>query len=227
VILAEDVLPLLIDDASGKPVVDTTRLDLALAGGMLLDLATSGRVDVAGPGQQVKAGRLLVCDDRSTDDSLLDEALRRVGAVGPRKPEKVLPALAKGLRKDLLLRLIAQGILRDQRRRTLGIFPTHVWPAVDANHQRQVRAGLRDVLVVGRSPTPREAALVSLLQAIDQVPKVLGNVGIPARELRRRAKDVAAGGFADEAVRRAVEAVTAATTAAIVATVIASGASGG
>lgn len=226
-ILAEDVLPLLIDDASGKPVVDTTRLDLALAGGMLLDLATSGRVDVAGPGQQVKAGRLLVCDDRSTDDSLLDEALRRVGAVGPRKPEKVLPALAKGLRKDLLLRLIAQGILRDQRRRTLGIFPTHVWPAVDANHQRQVRAGLRDVLVVGRSPTPREAALVSLLQAIDQVPKVLGNVGIPARELRRRAKDVAAGGFADEAVRRAVEAVTAATTAAIVATVIASGASGG
>jgi hypothetical protein len=227
VILAEDVLLLLIDDASGKPVVDTTRLDLALAGGMLLDLASSGRVDVAGPGQQVKAGRLLVCDDRSTGDSLLDEALRRVGAVGPRKPEKVLPALAKGLRKDLLLRLIEQGILRDQQRRTLGIFPTHVWPAVDANHQRQLRAGLRDVLVVGRSPTPREAALVSLLHAIDQVPKVLGDVGIPARELRRRAKDVAAGGFADEAVRRAVEAVTSATTAAIVATVIASGASGG
>lgn len=226
-ILAEDVLLLLIDDASGKPVVDTTRLDLALAGGMLLDLASSGRVDVAGPGQQVKAGRLLVCDDRSTGDSLLDEALRRVGAVGPRKPEKVLPALAKGLRKDLLLQLIEQGILRDQQRRTLGIFPTHVWPAVDANHQRQLRAGLRDVLVVGRSPAPREAALVSLLHAIDQVPKVLGDVGIPARELRRRAKDVAAGGFADQAVRRAVEAVTSATTAAIVATVIASGASGG
>ena len=226
-ILAEDVLLLLIDDASGKPVVDTTRLDLALAGGMLLDLASSGRVDVAGPGQQVKAGRLLVCDDRSTGDSLLDEALRRVGAVGPRKPEKVLPALAKGLRKDLLLQLIEQGILRDQQRRTLGIFPTHVWPAVDANHQRQLRAGLRDVFVVGRSPAPREAALVSLLHAIDQVPKVLGDVGIPARELRRRAKDVAAGGFADQAVRRAVEAVTSATTAAIVATVIASGASGG
>ena len=216
-ILAEDVLLLLTDDASGKAVVDKTHLDLAVAGGVLLDLATLGRVAVTGEGEQVKAGRLVVRDVAPTDDDVLDEALARVGALGPMKPYRALPKLAKGLREELLARMVARGILREQEGRVLGIFPSHTWPALDPSHERQVRAGLNDVLVVGRAPAPREAALISLLQAIGQVPKVLGDVGVPARELRRRAKEVADGGFVDEAVRRAVAEISAATSAAIVA----------
>lgn len=216
-ILAEDVLLLLTDDISGKAVLDKTQLDLALAGGVLLDLATIGRVDVTGPGEQVKAGRLVVRDVSPTDDYVLDEALRRIGEVGPMKPYRVLPKLAKGLRQDLLGRMVGRGILRAQEGRILGIFPSHTWPALDSNHEREVRAGLHDVLVVGRAPAPREAALICLLQAIGQVPKVLRGVGVPGRELHRRAKDVANGGFVDEAVRRAVEEISAATTAAIAA----------
>lgn len=214
-ILAEDVLLLLIDDASGKALVDKTHLDLALAGGVLLDLATLGRVDVTGPGEQVKAGRLVVRDVSPTDDEVLDEVLLGVGALGPMKPYRALPKLAKGLREDLLGRMAGRGILRPQEGRVLGIFPSQTWPALDSSHQRQVRAGLHDVLVVGRAPAPREAALICLLQAINQVPKVLGDVGVPARELRRRAKEVAHGGFVGEAVRRAVEEISAATSAAI------------
>jgi len=217
VILAEDVLLLLTDDASGKAVVDKTHLDLAVAGGVLLDLATLGRVAVTGEGEQVKAGRLVVRDVAPTDDDVLDEALARVGALGPMKPYRALPKLAKGLREELLARMVARGILREQEGRVLGIFPSHTWPALDPSHERQVRAGLNDVLVVGRAPAPREAALISLLQAIGQVPKVLGDVGVPARELRRRAKDVASGGFVDEAVRRAVEEINAGMAAAITA----------
>jgi hypothetical protein len=215
VILAEDVLLLLIDDASGKAVVDKTHLDLALAGGLLLDLATLGRVDVTGAGEPVKAGRLVVREDSPTDDEVLDEGLRRVGSLRPMKPYRVLPKLAKGLREDLLGRMVGRGILRPQEGRILGIFPIHTWPALDSSHEREVRAGLHDVLVVGRGPSPREAALISLLQAIGQVPKVLGDVGVPARELRRRAKEVANGGFVDDAVRRAVAEISAATSAAI------------
>jgi len=217
VILAEDVLLLLTDDASGKALVDKTHLDFAVAGGVLLDLATLGRVAVTGEGEQVKAGRLVVRDVAPTDDDVLDEALARVGALGPMKPYRALPKLAKGLREELLARMVARGILREQEGRVLGIFPSHTWPALDPSHERQVRAGLNDVLVVGRAPAPREAALISLLQAIGQVPKVLGDVGVPARELRRRAKDVASGGFVDEAIRRAVEEINAGMAAAITA----------
>jgi hypothetical protein len=219
-ILAEDVLLLLLNDVSGKAVVDKTRLDLALAGAVLLDLATLGRVDVAVAGEQVKPGRLVVRDGSPTDDDVLDEGLRRIGE-RPKKPEGVLPVLAKGLRARLLERLVQRGIVRSDEGRVLGIFPTHSWPAVDSDHERQVRAGLHDVLVVGRTPAPREAALVSLLQAIDQVPKVLGNVDVSARDLRRRAKEISEGGFADVAVRKAVQAVNAAMTAAVMSAVVA------
>lgn len=219
-ILADDLLLLLTDDVSGKPVVDGTRLDLALAGAVLLDLATAGRVDVAGPGEPVKAGRLVVRDPRPTDDPVLDEGLRRIVTTGPKKPENVVPVLAKQLRPAIFARLVHHGMLRAVEGRVLRIFPTTSWPAVDPTHENQLRAALHDVLVVGRTPTPREAALVALLQAVDQVPTVLRGTGVPKGELRRRAKAVAQGGFADAAVRRAVEAVNAATTAAIVASTV-------
>jgi hypothetical protein len=148
------------------------------------------------------------------------EGLRRIGE-RPKKPEGVLPVLAKGLRVRLLERLVQRGIVRSEEGRVLGIFPTHSWPAIDSDHERQVRAGLHDVLVVGRTPAPREAALVSLLQAIDQVPKVLGSVDVSARNLRRRAKEISEGGFADVAVRKAVQAVNAAMTAAVMSAVVA------
>jgi hypothetical protein len=216
-ILAEDLLLLLVDDRTGRPVVDTTRLDLALAGALLLDLAALGRVDVTRPGGPVKAGRLVVRDATPTGDPVLDEAARRIRSSAPRKPEALLPHLKKGLREELLARLVGRGVLRAEEGTVLGLFPTRSWPAADPTHERQVRAGLWDVLVVGRAPSPREGALVALLQAVDQVPRVLPGSGLPHRELRRRAKLVAAGGFADDAVRRAVEAVNTATMVAVMA----------
>ncbi|MBB2924538.1 GPP34 family phosphoprotein [Cellulomonas cellasea] len=220
-ILAEDVLLLLTDDVTGKPVVDTTRLDLALAGAVLLDLATAGRVDVSGPGEPVKPGRVVVRDPRPTGDGVLDEGLRRISAKGPRKPASVVPELAKKLRPELLARLVERGVLRLQEGKVLGIFPTSAWPAVDPAYEDGLRRGLHDVLVVGRTPTPREAALVSMLQGVDQVPRVLGDVGVPKRELRQRAKAVAHGGFADAAVKGAVEAVNAAVMAGVMAATVA------
>ena len=216
-ILAEEILLLLTDDTTGKPVVDAGRLDLALAGALLLDLTITGRVDVAGPGEPVKAGRLIVRDARPVGDGVLDEALGRIYASGPKKPEHVLLALKKDLRPALYARLAERGILRLEQGKVLGIFQTSRGRALDSRHELQLRAGLRDVLVIGRSPTEREAGLIALLQAVDQVPKVLGTAEVGARELRRRAKIAVSSGLADTAVRKAVQAMNAATMAAVVA----------
>lgn len=225
-LIAEDLLLLLTDDSTGKPTVDSTKLPFGLAGAVLLELALARRVDVAGPGEPVRAGRLVVRDASPTGDPVLDEALRRVAAAGPKKPESVLNALGKGLREELYGRLVARGILRAEEGRVLGIFPTHRWPAQDVEHEARVRAGLRDVLVDGRTPSDREVALVSLLSALDQVPNAVGPVDVPRGELKRRAKVVAAGSMAGDAVRKAVDAVTAATTAALVMVIAAGGAAG-
>ena len=222
-LIAEDLLLLLTYDESGKPIVDTTKLDLGLAGAVLIDLAERDRVEVAGPGETVREGRLYVRDRTPTGETVLDEVLSRVEDRGPKKPASLVPHLTKGLREALYERLAARGIVRAEEGRVLGIFPRRQWPATDSTHEDEMRRGLRDVLVAGREPTVHEAMLVSMLYAVEQVPKVLGDE-VDKREVRERAKSIAEGQFAGEAVRKAVEAVRAAVlTSVIAASVVATG----
>lgn len=213
-LLAEDVLLLLTDDATGKARTDSVRLDLVLAGAVLVELMTLERVAIAQPGGPVRAGRLVVVDASPIGDGILDEGLRRIAASKPRKPESMLSVLQKGLRHALYGQLVGRGIVRAEEGKVLGLFPVRLWPAVDSRHEHMVWASLREVLVDGRAPTPTEANIVALLQSIDAVPKTLGDVGVPARELRRRAKAISASHVGSAAVRKAVEAVNTAMVAA-------------
>lgn len=215
-LLAEDLLLLLLDDSTGRPVTDGTRLDNAIAGAVLLELALQGRVDIAGTNQaKVKKGRLVCRDPSPTGDPVLDDALARLVDKDGKKPDSALGPLGKGLRTRLLNGLATRGILRRDKGRVLGIFPTTRWPAADSRHERALRSALHDVLVVGLTPDDRTGALISLLSAIDVLPKVVDAPN--RRDLKRRGKEVAEGAWAADAVRRAVAAVNAATTAAVTA----------
>jgi hypothetical protein len=216
-LIAEDLLLLLTNDSTGKTTVDSSRLPVGLAGAVLLELALARRVGITGPGEPVKPGRLVVRDGSPTGDPLLDAALRRIHAAGPKKAGSALQTLGKGLREELFGRLVARGILRFEEGRVLGIFPTRSWPAEDVEHESRVRAGLRDVLVVGRTPSDREVGLVALLSALDKVPDVVGPVDVPRRELKRRAKVIAEGSMAGDAVRTAIDEINAAMTAVFIA----------
>ncbi len=223
-LIAEDLLLLLVDDDTGRPVTDGTKLDHALGGAVLLELALQGRVDIAGPGSEVKKGRLVVNDPSPTGHAVLDAALSLLVDKSGRKPDQVIGPLAKGLRKRLLGGLADRGVLRRDEGRILGIFPTTRWPAEDSRHENELRSRLQDVLVVGVTPDNRTGALVSLLAAIDVVPKI---VDAPDRRaVKRRAKEIADGAWAADAVRRAVEAVNAAMVATIAATSVAASSGG-
>lgn len=211
-LLVEDLLLLLIDDASGRAVLDRTRLERALAGAVLVELAMAGRIAPAPAGGPVKAGRIVVLDRRPTGDGLLDEALARL-ADKPSRPARAVEKLVKGLRQAVLTRLVEAGFVREEHRRAIGVFPTTTWPAVRPEHEARLRAELRGVLVEGRAPDARVAALVSLLTAVDAVPKVLPVAD--RRALVRRARTVADGDWAGRAVREAVDAVNAAVVVAV------------
>ena len=127
--------------------------------------------------------------------------------------------LGKRLRDRLYARLAEQGVLRSERGRVLGIFPTQKWPAAEAAHERHLRAELEQALLTGLLPQERVAALVSLLHALRAVPKVVRpkDHGVPKRDLDRRAKEIAEGDWGSAAVRKAVDAMAAATMAAVTA----------
>lgn len=225
-LLAEDLLLLLTDDDTGKLVVSGAEADVALGGAQLIELTLLGRVDVTREGEG-RPGRLVVRPGERPTDPLLDEALDLVASRQGKKPDAVVGPLGKKLRDRLYDRLTETGVLRSEPGKVLGIFPTHRWPAVDAAHERDLRAGLEQALLTGLQPQERVAALVALLLALRSVHKVVRpqDHGLSRRDLDRRAKEIAEGDWGSAAVRKAVDAMTAATMAAITAATVA--ASGG
>lgn len=226
-LIAEDLLLLLTDDDRGKLVASASGVDVALGGAMLIELTLLGRVDVAGPGESVRKGRLLVKDAGPTPDPLLDEALAQLVAKQGKRPANVVSALGKGLRRRLYARLTDRGLLRGESGRILGIFPSRQWPTEDAAHEDSVRMLLAHALRVGATDDLRVAALVSLLQALNVVQKVVGSdtVGLSKKEMKANAKQIAEGDWGSEAVRKAIDAMSAAVMVATTAAVTA-GASG-
>jgi hypothetical protein len=214
VLLAEELALLLMGDASGRPVTDGQRVDIALAGGVLLELILRGHVTITERGHPAGKNRVVAVKAARTGEPVLDEALARITAGRTRRAQDTLPKLAKQLRPLLLDRLVKQGVLRVERSTLLGVFPRTRFRPNDGGPKSALRAAVHDVLVVGRAPTDREAGLISILQGVGQVPRVLGPVGIPKGELRRRAKKVAEGEAVGEAVRRAIQATDSAMTAA-------------
>ena len=222
-LLAEDLLLLLTDDDTGRLLVEGSSADVALGGARLIELTIEGRVDLTGEGEG-RTGRLVVRDRTRLADPILDEALDLVAAKEGKKPDAVVGPLGKKLRDRLYLRLAEQGVLRSERGKVLGLFPTRRWPASDAAHERQLRAGLEQALLMGLQPPERVAALVSLLHALRSVHKVVRpkDHGVSKRDLDRRAKEIAEGDWGSAAVRKAVDAIAAATVAAVTAATTAS-----
>jgi len=228
VLIAEDLLLLLTDDTTGALSSSGMRVDPALAGALLVELAARGRVDLTGETEGRRPGRIVVRDPSPTGDDLLDGALAQLGERAGSKPRNVLGPLAKGLRARLYARLVDRGILRAEQRRVLGLFTVHRWPTREGRHEQALRADLRAVLLDGRDPDERCGALVGLLHAARALRVAVDarEHGRSRRDVEQRAKVIAEGSWGSAAVRKALDETAAAVTAAIVAATSASGASG-
>ncbi|MDV6303920.1 GPP34 family phosphoprotein [Rhodococcus cerastii] len=219
-LIAEDLLLLLLDDDSGKPLADSTKLPRVLAGALVVELAMIGSLRITGPDEQIKKDHVVVAGSRPED-----EFLRRVfdlvaSASRPMKPQKVIEKSQKNLAKELAARLVAQGFVTEKKDKVLGLFPTTTWPAQDTSREKVLRDALRSALVDGTTPSPHTAALISLISAVDLTHKVIEDAD--KKLLKRRAKEIAEGEWAGAAVRKAVSDVNAAVMAAVMVPVIVS-----
>lgn len=214
-LIAEDLLLLLYDDETGKPITGSPGLDYALAGAVLIELTLQGKLDITGEGNGEKPGRLKVLDGAPTGDPILDERLAFVVDKPGKKPKDQVGRLSKHLRDQLLARLVERGVLEETQGKVLGFIPVPRWPAKDARHEAEVRAQLESVLKAGTAPNERTGALIALLSALNVVPKVVTDA-VDKRALNQRAKEIAESDWAAAAVKKAVAEMQAAITAAIV-----------
>jgi hypothetical protein len=215
-LIAEDLLLLVTDDASGRLSAPAAQVDAGLGGANLVELTLRNKVDLSGEQDQGKPGRITVRDPSPPGDAVLDAALQIVGAHQGKRPSTVIRPLSRNLRQTLYQRLADSGVVRAEQGRILGIFPVHRWPAQDASHETEVRRLVTQALVQQVAPDTRTAALIGLLRALKCEHKIVDprQYGLSRRELGARAEEIAKGNWVSEAVRKAIEETNAAVVAA-------------
>ena len=209
-LIAEDVLLLATDDATGKATISALQLDPALAGAVLIELVVAGRVNLLSEERQAK---VVVTDGTPLGDPVLDVALQSLIDKAPLKPVQAIRLLAKGLRARLNDLLEQRGILRRESGKVLGLFPTTRWPARDSGNELEVRALVVGALLKGQEPDGRAAAVISVLTAADMLKTVVQRPDINAA--KARGKEIGAGNWAGDGIRRVIQETQSAMTAAV------------
>ncbi|MFF4381228.1 GPP34 family phosphoprotein [Kitasatospora sp. NPDC001547] len=211
VTLAEEVLLLTLEDESGA-VKESAGAACAIPGALLAELALAGRVALEDGTVTVVPG------GEPTGEPLLDGRLERLAewARGRRtaKASEWLTQDRATAPADTLERLVERGLVTEERRRVLGVFPVRRYPEADGRVERALRERLAAVVLHGAEPDARTGALIALLHAAGLYRSAFPEV--PRKEVEPRFAEIAEGEWAGEAVREAIR-----NTRAVLAAVIA------
>ena len=145
-LIAEDLLLLLLDDEKGS-LAASDKVDAALGGAVLAELALTGAVTVDERTSRWVAPKVRATEHAPEDRVLIDA--QATVAEKDRSAQDLVTKIGKGLKDDLADRLAERGILERRRDRVLGLLPRTRWPALDTTHEDAVRRALTDCLVQG------------------------------------------------------------------------------
>ncbi|MFC4066932.1 GOLPH3/VPS74 family protein [Actinoplanes subglobosus] len=215
--LLDDLVLLAYDDEGGTWTIGDY-LDYGVAAAALLELTRAGRLGFA-------AGTLTVTDGTPTGDPVLDDVLGRIAAEpGRRAPSAWIPVLSRGARQPILDRMVAAGMLGEERSRVLGVFSRTHYPAIGATPA--LRAGLRHRLRAAVDGTeeavPGTAALCALAGALGWHRQLFPD--LPPSIVEARLREIGSGQWAGTAAGEALTEVRLAVMVALTAVAVATGA---
>ena len=161
--LADEIVVLMLDDETGDVRLDCRAVaDIAIAGGLLMELALLGRIDT-------DLETLFLADARSTGDDLLDAILAEIADAPARKSSawwiEQLGSRQGGWLERILTRLVAAGVLREEERSYLWVFSRRAYPQISGREEREAKGRLLSVLFNDDIPDPRDTLLMGLANA--------------------------------------------------------------
>lgn len=210
-LIAEDLLLLLIDEESGRPLVNSTRMTSSLAGALVMELALDDVIVPEDPDADSGRSKIVAVGAQPADPLL--QLTWQSCSDKPRHAAAVIQQLDRKVKEPLLERIAVKGWVREERSKVLGIFARTSWPEVDGRHEAELRNDLGIALLQGGKPDSRIAALISLLLAAEALPKLFPDAGKKA--LEARATELSDGDWAGAAVRKAIAEVQAAVMVAV------------
>ncbi|MFI6083197.1 GPP34 family phosphoprotein [Streptomyces sp. NPDC051217] len=191
----------MFDDKSGA-IAGVGTLFYTLGGAVLVELGLGGhvRVDENDKGLNGLKVHAVVGDPLS--DPVLRAAHEKV-AGRVRGVQTLLIEIGTGLRETVLDRLVERGMLRQETKKTLGLFRSTATTAGDTGHKKALVEKVRAVLIDGAEPDAHTAALIGLLSASGTLPSLHRSVPWSGK-VHQRAKELERGSWGAEAVNSAV-----------------------
>lgn len=189
----------------GNAVTDRTHLDNGLGGALMLELALSGRIDVADK-------KVVVRDPTPTGDRLVDQALEQIAAAGKaRKAGYWVSKFARDIRGRVLDQLVADGVLRVEKDTVLWVFPRTRYPApggVEPSAETEARLRIRSAVSASGAVDARTAVLSALVAVTHLDRDVFAD--LDRKQVRTRLKEIGDGNWAAAAVKQTIRHVLAA-----------------
>jgi len=195
--IAEDLLLLLLDNASARPALERDRCDRVLAGAMLLDLAYACRIRPAVPGESVEPGHLVALAGDGPPDPVLEPALQLLHQ-RPLAPADAVSKLRKVAKESVALHMERLGQIRRIPSSAKRFSHVDAWPLTNRDRVALARAALLSALFDGKPPTPSTAAIVTLLHAADGLGALLSLNDRGWRWVHARATEISSGSWVDE-----------------------------
>lgn len=153
--LGEQILLLSLDDETGTGQLQA-HVEAMQSSAVLMELVLRRRIGL-------EDGLVVPVDPSPIDEPALDEALAQIATSEPQPAKAWLLSLRDGAIGGALRGLLAKGIVGEERSRRWGIFTQRRHPQLDGTAEQELRARLAAVVLHGRDPDPRTAALVVLL----------------------------------------------------------------
>lgn len=177
---AEELYLLALDDITGKVLIPSKEVvvNTALLGATLAELSFLRKIDT-------DTDNLFILNTDLTESPVLNLIIK----VFSQAEKKEVPLLrciqillpkAKEIESLVLKELVNKGILKQVDEKILWFFPTHRYPIINNIEINSVETRLRQLVLSDEIPEPREATLVSLVNACNLFPEILS-----AREMRR------------------------------------------
>jgi hypothetical protein len=195
--IAEDLLLLLLDNASAQPALERDRRERVLAAAVLLDLAYACRIRPAVPGDPAEAGRLLALAAGGPADPVSEPAFQLL-ARSPLWPDAAVSKLRKDTQQNVALHLERLGQVRRVRLRSKRFSKPYAWPLTNRERVGVARAQLLSALFDRKPPTPSTAGIISLLHAADGLGALLSLNDRGWRWVHTRASEIASGSWVNE-----------------------------
>ncbi|KND28420.1 GPP34 family phosphoprotein [Streptomyces anulatus] len=212
-LIVEDLTLLMMDDRSGA-IAGAGTLYYTLGGAVLVELGLGGRIRADENDTGLNGVKVHAVAGRAPSDPLLRAARTKVGE-RVRGVQTLLIEIGTGMRETVLDRLVERGMLRQETKKTLGLFRTTSTTVADTEYKKALVEKVRAVLIDGVEPDARTAALVGLLSASGTLPTL--HRFIPwSGKVCKRAKELEQSSWGAEAVNAAVMRTVAAVSAGTV-----------